>query len=639
MINSKIHDFQYDKFQLDAIESVNNGHSLIVSAPTGAGKTAIAEYVCHDSISKGKGIIYTAPIKALSNQKYRDFTTRYGKDKVGIVTGDVSLNPYAQILIMTTEIFRNRLLEGESFYEYKEWVIFDEIHYLDDVSRGTVWEESLIFFPKVLKILALSATIPNIFQLRDWIKSIHKIPIDIIIEDKRPVPLSFYFMAENKFYTYNKNLKQLLQSKNHKAPPNRIDTLINHLKDQQLFPTIYFSFSRKRCEILARECKKFNLVDSDEQEKILQKYDELVKMFKVENDPHALELVPFIKCGIAYHHAGMLPTLKEIVERLFTSRLIKLIFTTETFALGINMPSKTVVFDELRKFYGTNFDFLKTRDFYQMAGRAGRRGFDESGAVYSIVSSRRMSSRKLEDIIFGAPEPVLSQFNSNYATILSLYGELKERVTNIYPMSLHSFQSGNKQKKQGLFALKNKIAILKFMGYLDDSGLTTRGKFGSKIFGYELQATELFIKGFFEESSVTDICIMITAMIFDPRKNQMAPKLTNSVRNIKSIADQTSFDIIKAEKMFGIQPHTKMFFFHLSNAMEAWINGSTFEDLHNFTDVDEGEIIRNFRMVLQILREFERTEGCSEKYYEKIKNCVYLLKRDIIDPEKQFELG
>jgi superfamily II RNA helicase len=638
----KIHDFEYDAFQLEAIAAIDKNHSVIVSAPTGAGKTAIAEYVTDIAIHNNTGVVYTAPIKALSNQKYRDFCHRYGKEKVGILTGDVVINPTAAIVIMTTEIFRNRLFNLEGLYEDKSWVIFDEVHYLDDTERGTVWEESLIFFPKHLRLLALSATIPNITELAHWIETIHKHPVKTVIETKRPVPLSFRFILHGKLHYGFKTLTKELLDHSKKLPrtSHPIDPMIDHLKHHNEFPAIYFCFSRSRCESLAKQCMTFHFLNAEEREKILGHYEALLSLFRLTGDPHAEQIRPLIERGIAYHHAGVLPSLKEVIERLFTAKHIKLIFTTETFALGINMPARAVLFDELRKFYDTGFDFLKTRDFYQMAGRAGRRGYDDFGLVYSMLTPKTPLNT-LKRILLGTPEPVCSQFNSNYATVLHLYRLRGEKILDIYPQSFHHFQSDLHGKNNGIQALKNKIALLKFLSYIDPQKheLTARGLFGCKIYGYELSVTELFMQGFFERSKHWQVSVMLTAMIFEPRKTQVPPHLSHEVLALKKLSTKISMDIENTERLFKVENRSKRFFFHLSEAMRAWMQGAPFEDLHNYTDVDEGEIIRNFRMTLQTLREMKNTPGCSEAFYETISECIQLIKRDEIDPESQFALG
>ena len=246
--------FQLDPFQIQAIEWIEKEHSLLVSAPTGSGKTLIAEKAVEKALSRGEQVIYTAPIKALSNQKFRDFQARFGKDTVGILTGDVSINSGAPLLIMTTEIYRNCLFENAERIQKIGWVIFDEVHYLDDAQRGTVWEEALLFTPPEIRILALSATIPNVQELADWIRQIHQRPIAVIEEAHRPVPLHFLFQCQGKILTNTKSLRKegYLQRDNWqlsmrerrrgfqspRARPNRLHDILKHLIDQDQLPAI-----------------------------------------------------------------------------------------------------------------------------------------------------------------------------------------------------------------------------------------------------------------------------------------------------------------------------------------------------------------------------------------------------------------
>ncbi|MBD3295984.1 MAG: DEAD/DEAH box helicase, partial [Candidatus Omnitrophica bacterium] len=252
---------RYDPFQQKSIDLINKGHSVIVSAPTGAGKTAIAEHVIEDCIKNNTRVIYTAPVKALSNQKFRDFQEIY-PDLTGILTGDVSINPHAPILIMTTEIFRNKILTEPASLDDYSWIIFDEIHYIDDLERGTVWEESLIFMPRHMKLLALSATIPNIEEFAEWITSVHKRSVKTVVEGSRPVPLHLFYQCEGQFFDSLKKLRPFQKSgkkkyyykrgrrysRKSKTRPNRLDTLIKHLERNNRLPCIYFAFGRKRCE-------------------------------------------------------------------------------------------------------------------------------------------------------------------------------------------------------------------------------------------------------------------------------------------------------------------------------------------------------------------------------------------------------
>ncbi|MEW6101029.1 MAG: DEAD/DEAH box helicase [Candidatus Omnitrophota bacterium] len=619
----------YDPFQQEAIDYINQGFSVIVSAPTGAGKTAIAEHIIAASLENSRGVIYTAPIKALSNQKFRDFQEQF-KDNIGILTGDVSINEHAQVLIMTTEIFRNKVLDEPASLAGYSWIIFDEIHYLDNPERGTVWEESLIFLPSHMNLLGLSATIPNIRQLSQWIESIHKKPVKTVIEEKRPVPLHFYFQCSNEIADKLEQLKRLRFVK-----PNKINTLMNYLKAKEGLPCIYFVFGRRLAEELAWELKNFDFLNNREKTEITFLYKSLCARFDLKNEKSAQELYLLIQRGIAYHHAGMLPTLKEVIERLFTSRLLKVIFTTETFALGINMPSRTVIFDELRKFYGRYVRNLKVRDFYQMAGRAGRRGIDKEGFVCSRINLNRIKIPEVQRIIFGKPEEVRSQFNTSYATVLNLYEKHKEGLLEIYPLSLHYFQSHKNDRKEALRLLEAKVKLLKELGHIHDNALTHKGIFAKTVYGYELVLSELYEENILEQLDEFGLGIIAAASCFEPRKNQRLLPLSKTARRIKYLCDEVYGKIKEKEHRYRIYPFSKMPYFHLSSGIEAWLRGTNFDKTLRLTDTDEGEVVRYFRMSIQVLKEIKDAPVCSHTLKEKINEAIRVIKRDIIDAEKQ----
>jgi len=628
-------NFTLDPFQEEAIEYIKKGFSVVVSAPTGAGKTLIAEYVIKETLEKKEGVIYTAPIKALSNQKFRDFTEKYGKDKVGIITGDVSINSSAPVLIMTTEIFRNYILQTPKKLENKTWVIFDEIHYLDDTERGTVWEESIIFLPQHMNILALSATIPNIKELVKWIKKIHKKPVKEIIETHRPVPLNFYFQCQNEIFKNFKRLEKFLSNKQiykfHKQ--NRVIDLIKHLKSTQRLPCIYFSFSRRRCENLAWELLRFDFLNPEEKKQIIKLYNSLLERFDLKGEKSAEMLFPLIKRGVAFHHAGMLPTLKEIIERLFTSRLIKVIFTTETFALGINMPARTVCFDEIVKFYGKYTRYLKTRDFYQMAGRAGRRGIDKRGFVYIRVNLHQVDIEVLKNIIWGKPEPVVSKFCASYATILNLYKHLKESLIKIYPLTFHYFQQ-KENRKRGQELLEAKLELLKNTGYIYKEALTLKGEFSSNLFGYELIFGELFEAGFLERLDWIELCILTMGVVCEAKPGLKFPKLSKKAKRIKEEVDKVINYIHKEEKRFKIFPLTKKAYFYLSEAVIRWCQKEDFDKVVKVSKIDEGELIRNFRLCIQVLREMNQ-QKIPQVLKKNINKALEVLNRDVVNAEKQ----
>ena len=630
-----------DAFQEEAIRYIKEGYSVIVSAPTGAGKTLIAEKVIEESIKEGKGVIYTAPIKALSNQKFRDFSSLF-PGKVGIITGDVSVNSQNPVLIMTTEIFRNYILEKEEKLEDKSWVIFDEIHYLDDVERGTVWEESLILLPSHMRFLALSATIPNIDSLTRWLEEIHPFPVKKVVEKERPVPLRMYFQYQNQIIRSLKKLEKLLFRYDpwSRIKPNRIKDLVKHLKENDRLPAIYFVFSRKKCEELAWEMIGEDFLNFKEKEKVLSNFRELIIKLGLENERWSSEVEPLIERGIAYHHAGMLPMAKEVIERLFTQGLIKLIFTTETFALGINMPARSVCFDDLIKTTGKGKRLLKVREFYQMAGRAGRRGIDEEGFVYLRINPHHLNPWEVRKIIYGKPEPVRSQFNASYGTILNLYKRLREGLVEIYPLSFHFYQQRKRGRKRGEELIQNKLKLLKDLGYITSTGLSLKGEFSSHLFGYELIFGELFEEGFLDKLPPFELASLVCGVVSEVRRGMKLPPLPPRIKGIKNKLEILVEFLRRKERKYKVYPLTKKPQFHLVPGLLVWMKEGNFEKAQKLTKMDEGEIIRNFRLCIQVLRNISEGMASSE-LRGNAKKALEMIKCGIVDAEKELmlELG
>lgn len=429
-----------DQFQIDAIEAIDNEYSVIVSAPTGTGKTLVADYLVDKSIQNQKRIVYTAPIKALSNQKFKDFTKQFGNDLVGIMTGDVVINPTAPLLIMTTEIFRNQVITNDEELNQVSYVIFDEIHWLNDEDRGTVWEESIILAPAQIKILGLSATIANAIELADWIASIRKEKVVLIQEHKRIVPLEYYYFCQEtgfidydnliKFY-YHK-LKNTDKSSNSPLfkPTTHID-LVKSIENQYL-PSLYFVFSRKQCSDKANELAyQRNYLAPEQKLKIKNVF---IKHFGEENtwSPSTRRLFRVCRKGIAYHHAGLLPLQKSVVEDLFLDKMISVLYCTETFSVGINYPVKSVCFDSLNKYDGRNFRPLANHEFFQMSGRAGRRGIDDKGYSFAITDLNYFDKEPPIKFDIHKLEPLTSQFKLSYNTVLNLLATLTQEQIEIY---------------------------------------------------------------------------------------------------------------------------------------------------------------------------------------------------------------
>ncbi len=451
--------FTLDPFQVDAIKSIENGHSVIVAAPTGAGKTVIAEYAISRALELNRKIIYTAPIKALSNQKYRDFSTEY-PGKIGIMTGDVILNPDAPVLIMTTEIFRNIIFDAtDDRLADVESVIFDEIHYINDMQRGTVWEESIIFAPQNITFICLSATIPNFAEFADWMRSVRQKPIDTIVETHRPVPLRVTIWVPGHGFAELKDIKALEQKKDpadrrklRKKQGSNVE-IVKFLRNNDQFPCIYFHFSRVGCEEYAHHFRGARLLKSHERARALEIFETLAKQFDITTRTQTDIFRELLSDGVAYHHAGVLPAIKEIIERLYTLGLIKLLFTTETFAVGINMPARAVIFHNIMKNDGISFRYLTAREFQQMAGRAGRRGIDPVGYAYACVQPMDINYESIKHTISLNVENIESQFSLSYSSILNL---LKTYGDGIYTVAEKSFN--NYKNVSTIQTLKQRIA-------------------------------------------------------------------------------------------------------------------------------------------------------------------------------------
>ncbi|MEC4805116.1 MAG: DEAD/DEAH box helicase [Jaaginema sp. PMC 1079.18] len=426
--------FELDEFQHQSIAALNDNQSVVVCVPTGSGKTLVGEYAIHRALARGKRVFYTTPLKALSNQKVRDFRQQFGEDQVGLLTGDASYNRDAPILVMTTEIFRNMLYGtpigqvGTSLTEV-ETVVLDECHYMNDRQRGTVWEESIVYCPPNIQLVALSATIANANQLADWIDRVHG-KTQLIQSDFRPVPLEFYFSSLKGLFpllnpeqtAINPRLKK--QDKRRRNPRQRlrreecpdIRLVVEQLRDRDYLPAIYFIFSRRGCDQAVKNMSDVLLVNDTEKAALKTRIDAFL-----ERNPdagRAGQVAPLYQ-GIAAHHAGILPAWKSLVEELFQAGLIKVVFATETLAAGINMPARTTVIAAISKRTDRGHRLLTASEFLQMAGRAGRRGMDAVGQVVTIQTPFE-GAKDVASLALKPADPLVSQFTPNYGMVLNL---------------------------------------------------------------------------------------------------------------------------------------------------------------------------------------------------------------------------
>ncbi len=408
-------DFPLDGFQLQAIAAIDEGHSVLVAAPTGSGKTVVAEYAIEVARQAGKRSFYTAPIKALSNQKYHDLVERYGSDEVGLLTGDNTINGDAATVVMTTEVLRNMIYARSAALDDLAVVILDEVHFLQDTYRGPVWEEVIIHLPPAVRLVCLSATVSNAGELTQWISTVRG-PTTAVVEDRRPVRLENLYYVGDKTNDRMHLLPVLVDARaNNDAlrldsealragkgrsragvhgrrrlfTPSRSE-VVEMLDRNRMLPAIVFIFSRNQCDEAARSCLVggVHLTTSDEQDQIREIVH--ARLGAIESaDLDVLgygQFVQQLEAGVAAHHAGMVPPFKEVVEACFAKGLIKVVFATETLAVGINMPARCVVIEKLSKFTGDHHAFLTPGEYTQLTGRAGRRGIDELGQAVVLWS-------------------------------------------------------------------------------------------------------------------------------------------------------------------------------------------------------------------------------------------------------------
>jgi ATP-dependent RNA helicase DOB1 len=475
---ARTYPFPLDPFQELATRCIDRGESVLVSAHTSAGKTVCAEYAIATALRDRQRVVYTSPIKALSNQKYRELQEIFGD--VGLMTGDVTLNETASCLVMTTEILRSMLYRGSEVLREIAWVVFDEIHYMRDKERGVVWEETLILLPSTVRHVFLSATIPNALQFARWITHIHRQPCHVVYTAYRPTPLQHYvfpaggdgihLVVDEKGTFRDENFQRALRVFGHsgagdkkvlgtgkepsgprrKAPlavsgsGSDLNRLLRMVLAKNLQPAIVFSFSKRECESNALHLGKLDFNAPAERQLVRSVFSNALESLSEEDRalPQIASLLPLLERGIGIHHSGLLPLLKEVVEILFQEGLLKVLFATETFAIGLNMPARTVVFTSVRKFDGRDFRPVSSGEYIQMSGRAGRRGIDDRGIVVMMLDDR-LEPSVCRDMIKGAPDRLNSAFHLSYNMILNLMRVDGLPAEHILTRSFFQFQAAD----------------------------------------------------------------------------------------------------------------------------------------------------------------------------------------------------
>lgn len=754
--------FELDEFQKDACNYVNEGKSVVVCAPTGAGKTVIAQHAIHRALEEGKRIFYTTPLKALSNQKYYDFGEKYGHDKVGLLTGDTSINRNAQIVVMTTEVFRN-MLYGTNFGSVTDnmkdvkYVVLDEVHYMNDEQRGTVWEESIIYCPTNVQIIALSATVANADELTDWINTVHS-KTELVDTDFRPVPLRFYYFDSSQpskllplltpSGQLNKKIKPEKRVFGKKLQNKRsyVKDIIRNLKENDMLPAIYFTFSRKKCDEQMEKCSSLELVTKGEQAQIKQFIDEYI----AEN-PHLYnnKHIEYLLQGVASHHAGLLPAWKNLVEKLFQKGLIKVVFATETLAAGINMPARSTVISSTSKRTDSGHRMLTASEFLQMSGRAGRRGMDEVGYV-TVVGTQFQSPEEVAELVLSDANPLESRFSPSYSMVLNLLqrfsldeakelilksfgyfssgsrlqpllkaqeqidNELKSRefvcpyklcdtelqeydkLRHIYVQNRQTYKKICKQEKsknrplspeavefgrqtkamlekmhgfhcdickfykkhsknlevlERFSVRKNKLekeiekqrdifwnkflahrSVLKDMGYLRDDYPTERGVTTSQIRSEnELFIAEIIFSNVLDNLSPSQLAAVVCALTTEDLRidipylpiSESVRKTLNLIRNVRRKLEKIQSRYSVEAPMY-INPY-------FSSLIELWVEGAEWETITEQIDMGEGDIVRSFKRVVDVLRQFTSIANVPETLVFTAREAIEKIQREPVD--------
>jgi ATP-dependent RNA helicase HelY len=457
--------FELDEFQIAACKSIDQGNGVLVAAPTGAGKTVVGEFAIYRALESGTKCFYTTPIKALSNQKYAELVAKYGEASIGLLTGDNSINGEAPIVVMTTEVLRNMLYAGSHTLKNLAYVVMDEVHYLADRSRGAVWEEVIIHLPESVTVIALSATVSNAEEFGQWLGTLRG-ETDVIVEEHRPVPLWQHVMAGRHLYDLfiddqqqdvNPELAALARdsSKAHGAngrksrhrsvlTPWRSD-VIERLDHDGLLPAIYFLFSRAGCDDAVEQILRSGLRLNGSAERASIRSQVLESTRDIPDEDLAAlgfaEWLDALERGVAAHHAGLLPRFKEIVESLFQQGLLKVVFATETLALGINMPARSVVLERLVKWNGEAHVDLSPGEYTQLTGRAGRRGIDIEGHAI-VLWQPDLDPKSLAGLASTRTYPLKSSFKPSYNMAVNLVGSLGQtRARELLETSFAQFQA------------------------------------------------------------------------------------------------------------------------------------------------------------------------------------------------------
>jgi ATP-dependent RNA helicase HelY len=563
--------YELDRFQEEAIAILDEGRSVLVAVPTGSGKTMVAEYAIHLALEQGRRAFYTSPLKALSNQKFGDLGERLGTGAVGLLTGDNSINPDAQVIVMTTEVLRNMIYADPSRVDDVAYVVLDEVHYLEDRYRGAVWEEVILNAPAHVELVCLSATVSNAEELAGWISSVRG-SAGAVIEERRPVSLEHLFAVGDRgaerihlFPTFVHGrpnpAAQSLEDRAKKAAnafrhvraggrsrarlyrPRRFE-VIERLQELDLLPAIYFVFSRAGCDDAVRHCldSGLRLSNPDERRRAREIAEQHVEPLSDE-DLDLLgydRLVAGLEAGVSAHHAGMVPAFKEAVEACFEEAVVRVVFATETLALGINMPARTVVIEQLSKFNGETHEDLTPGEYTQLTGRAGRRGIDDVGYAVALWSPYHTFG-EIAGLASARSRALRSSFRPTYNMTVNLVRTYPRKIAyELVGSSFAQYLTTGSLRKQ----LDRVVGILTRRGYLEGWHLTEKGERLTGIYhDADLLVCEVIDAKLFDGLDPPSLAALASALIYEARRGDigssrvLSAKIYRRFEQMSEIAD------------------------------------------------------------------------------------------------------
>ena len=656
--------FELDDFQRDAFRALDSDHSVLVSAPTGSGKTLVASYAVHRALCARGKAFYTTPLKALSNQKFGELAATYGMEHVGLLTGDTTLRPRAPVVVMTTEVLRNMLLAGSDLLEGLHTVVLDEVHFLQDPYRGGVWEEVLVLSPPEIRFVCLSATVNNANELGGWLHSIRG-DTAVIVERERPIVLRHHFAVHRREdddtlllpllqngrpggegLRVDQAIRRALQGRGthwqsrargprlpYRAP--RRTEIVTELALREMLPAIVFIFSRAACDDAVRHVTRdgLRLSDAHERAAIREIAERRVEPLGDE-DLRVLgygEWLEGLERGVAAHHAGLVPVFRETVEECFEAGLLKVVFATETLSLGINMPARSVVIERFTKYGSAGRATLTSGEYLQLTGRAGRRGLDEEGHAV-VCWSNEITFAEAAHVALAPPPDLRSAFRPTYNLAVNLVSRFDPETAQEV---LHrSFAQWQAQKRDLLTRqLEHRVAVLEEMGYLHDWTLTGAGHRLARIYHEaDLLVAEALGNEVLEGAEPAVLAGVLSCVVFEPRRARRLPGFGHAHRRERrrgkiqdrlgdertaQLAQRCAAIAVTAERIRAVEevhrvPRTRQPAHGLATAVASWVRGASFSTALAVAGRDVGELapgdfVRTMKSVADLAQQVSYT--------------------------------